>query len=158
LRDYATISSMQNRPLPQGKRLRTGRVSLPHHIYLVTAVTQSRTRIFIRHPAATIAAQCFYADTVTRHVDTLAFVVMPDHIHWLMQLTGNTSLSETTRIYKARVSLLLGERVWQRGFHDHALRAEEDIAGVARYIVANPLRAGLCKKIGDYPYWNAIWL
>jgi len=53
---------------------------------------------------------------------------------------------------------LLGRPVWQRGFHDHALRAEEDIVGVARYLVANPLRAGLCDKIGNYPYWNAQWL
>jgi REP element-mobilizing transposase RayT len=149
---------MQNRSLPQGKRLRTGRVSLPHHIYLVTAVTQSRARIFVQHPAAAIAAQCFYANTVTRHADTLAFVVMPDHIHWLMQLKGNASLSEAVRLYKARVSLLLGGRIWQRGFHDHALRAEENLANTARYLVANPLRAGLCNKIGDYPYWNAIWL
>ena len=29
---------------------------------------------------------------------------------------------------------------------------------VARYIVANPLRAGLVTKIGDYPFWNAVWL
>jgi len=62
------------------------------------------------------------------------------------------------RRYKARVSLLLGQRIWQRGFHDHALRREEDLASAARYIVANPLRAGLCGKIGDYPYWNAQWL
>ena len=62
------------------------------------------------------------------------------------------------RRYKARVSVTLGQRIWQRGFHDHALRAEEDIIDAARYIVANPLRAGLCQKIGDYPYWNAQWL
>ncbi len=29
---------------------------------------------------------------------------------------------------------------------------------IARYIVANPLRAGLVKKLGDYPYWDSIWL
>jgi len=67
-------------------------------------------------------------------------------------------LSEIVRRYKARVTRLLGRPVWQRGFHDHALRAEEDIVGVARYLVANPLRAGLCDKIGNYPYWNAQWL
>ena len=67
-------------------------------------------------------------------------------------------MSETVRIYKARVSVLLGQRAWQPGFHDHAVRAEEDLASVARYIVANPLRAGLRGKIGDYPFWNAIWL
>jgi hypothetical protein len=29
---------------------------------------------------------------------------------------------------------------------------------IARYIIANPLRAGLAESIGDYPHWDAIWL
>jgi hypothetical protein len=33
-----------------------------------------------------------------------------------------------------------------------------DLQSVARYIVANPLRAGLVKHLGDYPLWDAIWL
>lgn len=105
-----------------------------------------------------MASRGFYDETTACHADTLAFVVMPDHIHWLVQLKTSASLSETVRLYKAGVSRKLGRRIWQRGFHDHALRADEDVAGVARYIVANPLRAGLCDKIGNYPYWNAKWL
>ena len=48
--------------------------------------------------------------------------------------------------------------VWQRGFHDYALGVDKDIVHVARYIVANPLRAGLVSRIGDYPLWDAKWL
>jgi hypothetical protein len=48
--------------------------------------------------------------------------------------------------------------VWDRGFHDHALRRDEDMRNVARYIVANPLRAGLVGNVLDYPYWNCVWL
>ena len=29
---------------------------------------------------------------------------------------------------------------------------------MARYIIANPLRAGLVEHIGQYPLWDAIWL
>lgn len=143
---------------PHGKDLRTGRVSQPQQIYLVTVVTQAREPLFARHECAALAARCFYDGTVARYAGTLAFVVMPDHVHWLMQLKERASLSEAVRLYKAKVSLLLGQHAWQSGFHDHALRAEENLAEVARYIVANPLRAGLCDKIGNYPYWNAIWL
>jgi uncharacterized protein with ACT and thioredoxin-like domain len=49
-------------------------------------------------------------------------------------------------------------KIWQQDFHDHALRMEEDVKSVARYIVANPLRAGLVMKIGDYSHWDAKWL
>jgi len=48
--------------------------------------------------------------------------------------------------------------LWQDGFHDHALRREEDLKQVAWYIVANPLRAGLADRLGDYPYWNLDWV
>lgn len=47
---------------------------------------------------------------------------------------------------------------WQPAFHDHALRKDEDRINVARYIVANPLRAGLVERLGDYPHWDSIWL
>jgi putative transposase len=47
--------------------------------------------------------------------------------------------------------------VWLPGFHDHALRAEEATADVVRYIIENPVRAGLVKEVGAYPYWNMIW-
>ena len=59
-----------------------------------------------------------------------------------------------------QVHRLMGTRgpLWQQGFHDHALRAEEDVRRVARYVLTNPLRAGLVQRMGAYPYWNAIWV
>lgn len=48
--------------------------------------------------------------------------------------------------------------LWQVNYFDHALRAEEDLAETARYIVANPLRKGLVRRLGDYPHWDAIWI
>lgn len=136
--------------------LRRGRVSLPRHCYLVTVVTQHRKPWFGEFTNARHACRCFFTDSVRMHGDTLAFVVMPDHIHWLIQVEGD--LSEAVRIYKARVSLALGMKPWQRGFHDHGLRREEDLRAVARYIIANPLRAGLVNNVLDYPCWDAAWL
>jgi REP element-mobilizing transposase RayT len=67
-------------------------------------------------------------------------------------------------VFKGRTSKALNDRIdrkgklWQPAFFDHALRKEENIQQVARYIVANPLRAGLVENIEDYPHWDAIWL
>ena len=52
----------------------------------------------------------------------------------------------------------IGQPIWQAGYYDHAIRKDEDIVNIARYIIANPIRAGLVKKVGDYPHWHAIWL
>jgi len=88
---------------------------------------------------------------------------MPDHLHLLLRL-GETGLSTVVKRLKARSGVLLNRKIgragrfWEPGFHDHALRREEDLITAARYIVANPLRAGLVSRISDYPYWNAKWL
>jgi hypothetical protein len=29
---------------------------------------------------------------------------------------------------------------------------------VARYIIGNPVRAGIVTQVGDYPLWDAIWV
>ena len=42
--------------------------------------------------------------------------------------------------------------------YDHGLRDGEDIKQLSRYILANPLRAGLVEFAGDYPHWDAVWL
>ena len=67
-------------------------------------------------------------------------------------------MSKVVRAVKAVTAHRLGGPVWQDGFHDRALRREEDLVAAARYVVANPLRAGLVQKLGDYPHWDAIWL
>ena len=88
---------------------------------------------------------------------------MPDHVHLLLQL-GQSELSTIMKRLKARSAVVLNReigrrgRFWAPGFHDHALRKEEELISVARYIVANPLRAGLVNHVADYPFWNAEWL
>lgn len=143
---------------PHGKNLRKGRVSLTNHVYLVTIVTISRIPVFSSFVDARIAVRCLHDRDGVRHAQILAFVIMPDHVHCLLQLEQDGGLSEAVRLYKAKVSFALRQQIWQRGFHDHALRVEDDVRDMARYIIANPLRAGLVKNVGEYPHWDAIWL
>ena len=42
--------------------------------------------------------------------------------------------------------------IWQKGYMDRAIRREEDLVRVARYIVANPLRAGSWRVSGIIRY------
>jgi len=37
-------------------------------------------------------------------------------------------------------------------------RCDEGLRAVARYVIANPVRAGLAERVGDYPFWDAVWL
>ncbi|MDR6993362.1 REP element-mobilizing transposase RayT [Luteimonas sp. 3794] len=93
----------------------------------------------------------------------MAWVLMPDHAHWLLQL-GTESLGRVVARMKSAVSRNLHSQwgdagpVWSNAFHDRAIRRDEDLHAAARYVVANPLRAGLCRSLGDYPFWDAVWL
>ncbi|MBE7376117.1 REP-associated tyrosine transposase [Pseudomonas lopnurensis] len=143
--------------------LRAGRVSEPGRIYLLTAVTHNRQALFHDWHLARLLIAEMRRLHESQEVHSLAWVVMPDHVHWLAQLEG-MPLPRLMLQLKSRSAIAINEarndsgRVWQKGFHDHALRQEEDLAATARCIVANPLRAGLVKRIGDYPHWDAIWL
>jgi len=101
---------------------------------------------------------------IEAHASTLCYVVMPDHVHWLLELGGDIGLSRVVQKFKSLSARKLRQRcvevgsVWQRGFHDRAVRRHEDIRDVARYVVANPLRAGLVRSLKDYPLWDAAWL
>lgn len=143
---------------PHAKDLRKGRFSEAGRIYLVTTVTLGRNPVFSDFHAARHLINVLRAEHETGSAKTLAFVVMPDHLHWLLELGADVSLSSVVGRIKSVAAHRLGGCVWQPGFHDHALRKDKDLAATARYVVANPLRKGLAPNIGAYPHWDAMWL
>ena len=143
---------------PHAKNLRKGRYSEGNRIYLITTVTENRIKVFEDLVSARIIINVLKEEQSRKSAETLSFVLMPDHLHWLMQLKAGSHLSKVVGRIKSVSAHQLGGKIWQAGFYDHALRKEEDIQGIARYIVANPLRAGLVDKIGDYSHWDAKWM
>lgn len=141
-----------------GKNLRKGRVSIPSQIYSITTVTRKRLPVFADFAAARTLIGVLREHEQHGYAKTLCFVVMPDHLHWMMELTGKRNLGRVMQGVKSLTARRAGKRIWQKGFYDHALRREEDMKALARYIVANPLRAGLVNHINDYPHWDAVWL
>ena len=145
--------------------LRKGRYSEQQQAYFVTTVLAEREKsYFTDFSCARRVVTEMRALHDDETVSSLAWVIMPDHVHWLFQLGERMDLSAAVKHFKARSSLRVNSHLnrhgtlWQKSFHDHAVRKEEDIRNIARYIVANPLRAGLVEHIGDYPLWDAIWL
>ncbi|MDD5330496.1 MAG: transposase [Sulfuricella sp.] len=143
------------------------KAGIPSKIYLVTSVTHQRRPLFVDFHLSHLVVGAMRHHTEQGNVESLAFVVMPDHFHWLLGLGDAMPLSKVVGLVKSYSARSIRHRladkshnepIWQEGYHDHALREEEDIQGIARYIVANPLRAGLTGKVGDYPLWDAIWL
>ena len=126
--------------------LRKSRVSVPGQIYLVTTVTKKLQQTFKDFQNARFVINSLRYVTQTRHVESLCYVIMPDHLHWLFSLHESHSLQHIINSVKRYSAYRInqhnkktGSAVWQPGFHDYALRKEE-IKDIARYVVANPLR------------------
>ena len=145
------------------KALRSGRYSAKNHIYHITTRTHAREPLFDNFETGRLVVKHINHEEKAGHIKTLAFVVMPDHLHWLMQLITDRPMSVAVNNVKSFSARRINQRrnqsgrVWQRGFYDRSLRHEEDVIVTARYIIANPLRAGLVRRIGDYPLWDAVW-
>jgi putative transposase len=102
------------------------------------------------------------------HIELDAFIIMPDHIHgiiWLHDMPvvvgdglrpsptpsptkhGLTEIVRALKSFSARrineVRGTQGQSFWQRGFHDHIVRLENDLEDIRAYILENPRRASL---------------
>lgn len=146
------------------RALRKGRTSLAHHVYHLTVITAGRVPVFANPLAARAACRRFEDVALLGDARMLAWVLMPDHAHWMLQLGESKPLHKVVESLKSFSALdanaALDRRgpLWCRAYYDRALRCDQDLLTVARYIVANPLRAGLVECIGQYPYWNSIYL
>ena len=86
---------------------------------------------------------------------------MPDHVHLLVagdradaDLKWFTkSAKQYSGFYFQRTT---GLPLWQRYGFERVLRGEEATAVVARYTIANPVRAGLAQSPGDYPCGGSV--
>jgi len=137
--------------------LRKGRVSQSGTAYHITTVTRNRTPHFATLDNGRKVVRELMALQAEGRAETLCYAVMPDHLHWLLVLREGT-LSEVVKLLKGRSAHAIGQAIWQANYFDHAVRQDEDLRTMARYIVANPLRAKLVERIGDYSLWDAVWL
>ena len=144
--------------------LRFGCFSTVGQVYLITTATHKRIPLFADFFTARVCISELRRCDLLGRCETLAFVLMPDHLHWLVQLSAG-HLPELVRNFKASSSRGIndmhnaaGRPRWQTGYHDRAIRDDHDLKASARYLVANPLRAGLVARLADYPHWDATWL
>jgi putative transposase len=144
--------------------LRIGRASLPGQHYLITFTTHERRRLFSDFAGTAACARALHGAASAGGSRLVAWVLMPDHCHCLLELGAGESLARWVGRVKAAMTRALHgfdssrSPVWARGFHDRALRREDDLLAMARYVVHNPIRAGLATRLGDYSFWNASWL
>jgi REP element-mobilizing transposase RayT len=82
---------------------------------------------------------------------------MPDHVHVLLHaLSEQSDFTKCAKHFKQMTGFHLRKehhvRVWQPGYYERILRDDEQSEAVIRYILENPIRAGIARELGEYPY------
>jgi putative transposase len=89
-----------------------------------------------------------------------AYIIMPDHIHFFAE-PGERSLpfDDWITVWKRGVARLLKnpEFRWQSGSFHHRIRCYEDAIGKRAYMDENPVRAGLVRRISEWPYRGELF-
>ena len=125
--------------------------------YFLTTCTHNRRPTFHDHDVATQTIDQFRTTSQDEQFALLAYCVMPDHAHLLVE--GRSEESDFRRFAKlakqrsgAAYAMRADQPLWQKGYYEHVLREDEDAREIARYIVANPVRAGLVESPDQYPH------
>jgi putative transposase len=133
------------------------------HRYFLTFCTLDRQRTFESAAHVERALEQFRKTAPVERFAIFAYCFMPDLVHLLVEGTRDTSdLQRFAKLAKQRsgaAHALSGSgRLWQEGYYERVLRDDDASRDVARYIVLNPLRAGLVVSPLDYPYVGSdVW-
>jgi putative transposase len=127
------------------------------HRYSLTFCTYQRRPLFITEAVVALVLSQISRAAVEAQFAVVAYCFMPDHVHLLIE---GLAVSCDCRRFIVRAkqysgfqfSRLHGDRLWQRYAFEHVLRDDELAMVVAKYILENPIRAGLVRRVDDYPF------
>jgi len=131
------------------------------HSYLITFCVKNRRRVFSQRRAAQCACDAIVRCRTLKLYHLYAYCVMPDHVHLAIRIADR-------RVHVARVVAILKSAIlcdirrwvvgfqWQRGFHDYMVRECDDSTEIVRYVLRNPVRAGLAAEESQYPYAGTV--
>lgn len=136
---------------------------LPHfsykgpYRYFLTACCFKRHQFFTRTDTVSDTLTHFRKTSSEEAFEILAYCFMPDHSHFLLEgLEDRSDFRRFCKLAKQRSGSAharsVGGPLWQEGCYDRILRENEDFRALARYLLGNPVRAGLVASPMDYPY------
>ncbi len=137
------------------------RYYLPDRIVFATTSTKNKVPVFQNAENAQILIDLLCALREENKLKLYAFVVMPNHLHFIFLPVPPENLSTVLHKLKRRSSREIHKRnkikgvLWERRFYDRIIRSEEEFAKAIDYIHWNPVKAGLSEKPEDYAFSSA---
>jgi putative transposase len=128
-----------------------------YHRYSLTYCTYYRECIFVEPGAVRLVLSHILRAGAEQQFTIPASCFMPDHVHMLVH--GNSEASDCRMFIKLSTqyagyaySQKYRRKLWQPWGFERVLRSDEQSHTVARYILENPVRAGIAKSVLDYRF------
>lgn len=131
------------------------------HRYSLTFCTNGRRRIFTDSAIVSLVLQQIVRAAKEQRFAVIAYCFMPDHLHLLVKAESDSSdCRRFIKSFKQLSGYYFAQRrkdtLWQRYGFERVLRDDEATLEVARYIVNNPVRAGLAPAVEMYPFVGSL--
>ena len=134
------------------------RAHIPGGSFFFTVVTHQRCPWLAEPDMVKTLGDVMRRVRTERPFETLAMVVMPDHLHCIWRLPpADADFSTRWLLIKQHMTHRLAGRIgvrtlWQPRFWEHALRDEADLETHTHYIHFNPVKHGLVQQVAQWPY------
>lgn len=144
--------------MPERKNIRLKHHDYTSHTaYFITICTHNRQHLF-----GEIQNGEMYFNLIGKMIDEMLFrlpenfgqsqmlakVIMPNHLHFIWLHQDTATLSDVVKTLKGRATTVYRaylynhdlpfKKLWQRGYHEHGIRSEQDFLKIAQYIENNP--------------------
>ena len=108
----------------------------------------SPAKIVLSNAGMIVCKEIEKLNTIYNAVSVDTFCIMPDHIHLLLVIhtdaDGRTqfapTISRVVKQFKGAITKQIGRSIWQKPFHEHGIRNQQDYDEIWRYIENNPLK------------------
>ncbi len=127
-------------------------------IFFATTKTSVNKRLLQSERNANLLIDVLRSLVAERRFRLHDFVIMPDHVHLLIEVGKEMTIEKAMQFIKGRFSYRLSDElgykgeVWQRGFTEVQVMTKEDLEAHRTYIAANPIKAGLAASTEEYPF------
>jgi len=130
----------------------------PARTFFVTTKTAMGKRILQSERNAESLVDVLRSLVAERKFKLHDFVVMPDHVHLLIEVADDMTIEKAMQFIKGRFSHQLSDEfgfkgeVWQRGFTEVQVMNKQSFEAHRAYIGENPVKAGLAANAEEYPF------
>jgi putative transposase len=130
----------------------------PSRIFFTTTTTSMGKRLLQSERNANLLIDVLRSLVAEHKFQLHDFVIMPDHVHFLLTVEDEMTVEKAMQLVKGRFSHRLSHEldykgeVWQRGFAEVQVLGNESFEAHRAYIANNPVKAGLAASVDEYPF------